>query len=417
MKSGGIACLLVCLCFLGAFTSCQKGEEEEDVVVPDNVRTVLVYVAADNSLGDGYYDNESGTRRNFVDEDYEELKAGMLQLSRGSGMRLLVYMDKSEGSSAPVLTELVRTKDGVEEKVVKEYEDRNSVGVSETLEVFDDVFNNSEYQAESYGLVYWSHCDGWIPYPVPTTRWIGQDEGNGDNRMNLSELVSVLEQAPHFDFILFDACFMQSVEVAYELRDYTDYYIASPTENPGPGAPYDKILPYMFVEGEAAQLADAYFNVYKDMYRAGSGLTNSNWTAGVSISVVKTAMLAQLASQTRQTLEAVANSMQPSALRNKVFNYDKRSRSSNIGYFDMVGLMNLLVEDASAYDTWKEAFDAAIAYWNTTGMNYSQFYGMFSMEGANGLTHYIPKSTTGSAAAAYRSTEWYKSAGLSQLGW
>ena len=48
---------------------------------------------------------------------------------------------------------------------------------------------------------------------------------------------------PHFDFIMFDACFMMSVEVAYEVRNYTDYYIGSPTENPGPGAPYDKVVP------------------------------------------------------------------------------------------------------------------------------------------------------------------------------
>ena len=43
--------------------------------------------------------------------------------------------------------------------------------------------------------------------------------------MNISEFVEILEVTPHFDFILFDACFMQSVEVAYELRDYTDYCI------------------------------------------------------------------------------------------------------------------------------------------------------------------------------------------------
>ncbi len=35
-------------------------------------------------------------------------------------------------------------------------------GWAETLEVFNDVFKNSEYRAESYGLIYWSHGDGWI---------------------------------------------------------------------------------------------------------------------------------------------------------------------------------------------------------------------------------------------------------------
>ena len=37
---------------------------------------------------------------------------------------------------------------------------------------------------------------------------------------------------------------MQSVEVAYELRDCCDYYIGFPAENPGPGAAYDSCLLY-----------------------------------------------------------------------------------------------------------------------------------------------------------------------------
>ena len=32
--------------------------------------------------------------------------------------------------------------------------------------------------------------------------------------MNIEDLKLVLQNAPHFDFIMFDACFMQSVEVA-----------------------------------------------------------------------------------------------------------------------------------------------------------------------------------------------------------
>ena len=136
---------------------------------------------------------------------------------------------------SPRLLELKNEGGTVVEKEVKTYPSRNSVGVDETQEVFADVFLNSQYQADSYGLVYWSHGDGWLPYPLGTgTRWVGQDKGNGDNRMNISEFVEILRTAPRFDFILFDACLMLSVEVAYELRDYTDYCIGSPTEIPGP---------------------------------------------------------------------------------------------------------------------------------------------------------------------------------------
>lgn len=91
--------------------------------------------------------------------------------------------------------------------------------------------------------------------------------------MNISDLVTVLDDnMPHFDFIMFDACFMMSVEVAYAVRDYADYYMGCPTENPGPGAPYDKVVPYMFKPGAANQMAEAYFNHYNEKYNGGSGM-------------------------------------------------------------------------------------------------------------------------------------------------
>ena len=75
--------------------------------------------------------------------------------------------------------------------------------------------------------------------------------------------------------------------------------------------------------------------------------------------------------------------------------------------------------DASGFAAWKQVYDMAmpLPYWKHTPKNYSAFGGMFSMEGSNGVSHYIPSASKQSAAAAFRSTDWYKSAGLSKLGW
>ena len=135
-------------------------------------------------------------------------------------MHLLVYID----TGFPRLIEIENKGGTVVETIVKEYEDRNSCGVAETQEVFNDVFGNSLYKAESYGLIYWSHGEGWIPTPLPSTRWIGNDKTGGGHYMNIEDLKLVLQNAPHFDFIMFDACFMQSVEVAFELRDCCHFY-------------------------------------------------------------------------------------------------------------------------------------------------------------------------------------------------
>ena len=376
-------------------TSCHKDDEPQTTPYR---RTVLVYLAADNNLS------------SFALEDLAEMKEGMAQVSDGM-LHLLVYIDTG---SSPRLVELKKQNGQVVEDVVRTYGDRNSVGVDETREVFADVFSNPDFQAEGYGLIYWSHADGWIPYGQASTRWVGQDKTDGDHRMNISELVSVLEGAPHLDFLMFDACFMASVEVAYELRGFTDYYIGSPTENPGPGAPYERLVPLMAADQAAVEMSKAYFAAYEEIYNGGIGISNSHWTGGTSICVMRTDALEQLAALTAQLLPEEVVDI--AALKEEVFDYDHKGWDRDyVGYFDLKQLMEQVLDDAS-YATWTQAFDAAIAYWSTTPKNYSQFVGMFSMEGANGITHYIPGSST-QRDAAYHSMKWYQDAGLEKLGW
>ena len=384
----------------GAMTASCKVTVEPAALLK-GTRTILAYIAADNTLA------------SFASLDLAEMKAGMAKV-QDSNVHFLVYID--DGKS-PCLLELKNEKGAVVETVVETYGSRNSVGVSETQEVFAKVFSNSKYQADSYGLVYWSHGDGWLPYPLRAgTRWVGQDKGNGDNRMNISEFVEILKSAPHFDFILFDACFMQAVEVAYELRDYTDYCIGSPTEIPGPGASYDVVVPAMFsAENAAVNIAKAYYEPYAAKYDEGKGLSNSNWTAGASVCALRTDKLVDLARITKLVLPGSVDNAQ---LRSLIFDYDKRRGSDgfHVGYYDMANMMKKIT-DNGGYLTWRQAFDAAVVYWATTSMNYSAYIGMFSMEGTNGVSCYIPSVSNTVTDKAYRSTEWYASAGFAALGW
>ncbi len=376
-------------------TSCHKDDEPQTTPYR---RTVLVYLAADNNLS------------SFALEDLAEMKEGMAQVSDGM-LHLLVYIDTG---SSPRLVELKKQNGQVVEDVVRTYGDRNSVGVDETREVFADVFSNPDFQAEGYGLIYWSHGDGWIPYGQASTRWVGQDKGDGDHRMNISELVIILQSVPHLDFLMFDACFMASVEVAYELRSFTDYYVGSPTETPGPGAPYQVLVPMMVADQAAIRMSNSYFAFYEGIYTEKTPTVDGPWTGGVSICVMRTDALESLAALTAQLLPEEVVDI--AALKEEVFDYDQRGWSSTyVGYFDLKQLMEQVLDDAS-YATWTQAFDAAIAYWSTTPKNYSRFVGMFSMEGANGITHYIPGSST-QRDAAYHSMKWYQDAGLEKLGW
>lgn len=66
------------------FMSACRGDDPIPDPPVDGKRTVLVYMAADNSIN---------PLASFTDGDLEELKAGMASIDNTSDMHLLVYID------------------------------------------------------------------------------------------------------------------------------------------------------------------------------------------------------------------------------------------------------------------------------------------------------------------------------------
>ncbi len=79
----------------------------------------------------------------------------------------------------------------------------------------------ANYPADHYMLLLDDHGGGW--------RGCCLDEQNGGGRMmSLNSLKEALQGANvHFDLIVFHACLMGQAEVAYQLKDFTDYVVAS----------------------------------------------------------------------------------------------------------------------------------------------------------------------------------------------
>lgn len=437
---------------LFALVACDKHSdpkvEPEPYKVPDPPtagsmakRTVLIYIEGDSNLG----------RDGFANSDIQEIEDAVktLPASLYSYNNMLVFYDQYSSSSTPVLFRIV--KEGKEQpmesdptkiellitakrEIIKEYSNEETTTEPSVIEEVMKLAYGT-FPAESYGFVYWSHGDGWLPGKYRANllrsssplRWIGVDwDNNSANssagfKTGIPELAQVLKKAPKkLDFVLFDACFMLSVEAAYELRDCTNYLISSPTETPGPGGPYLQLVPDMFASDAGVKIAEDYFAYYNQKFNPDVTNTNSNWTGGVSITSLDCRKLANLAMATDANLSS--ETVDCGALRSEVFDYDKRNTSyyssGYVGYFDMVGLMQSLMP-AENFVAWKKAYDETVAFWNTTSKNYSSSAKLFSMEGANGVSHYIPSSvgSTAEKDVLYRSTSWYKDAGLSKLGW
>lgn len=208
-------------------TSCSS-DSPKPTPEPDLAsRTVLVYMVATNNLGTDGADAD----------DLAEMKAAAATGALGDG-RWLVYHAASDASD-PRLVEITATG----ENVLKTYESGSSVTAARMSEVIDDARELAP--ASSYGMVFWSHASGWIqdgieeslpdPSAAAAPLSFGSDFGK---RMNITTLRSVLE-GRGMDYLYFDACYMATVEVAYELRDVASYIVGSASELPRDGMPYD----------------------------------------------------------------------------------------------------------------------------------------------------------------------------------
>ena len=388
-------------------------------------RTVLIYMASDNSLSRFIKDDK---QQGNLDELLKG--ASTQEASFFDNNHIIIFVDDAEESFLPTVYRLKQNGGQGDLEIVKQFEKEVVSTDPTTIQSVVDLVKTS-YPAESYGFVYVSHGDGWIPTMAGTLRsinplrYIGTDQQNGtvksENavRTQVAELATVLKSmGQKFEFVFFDACLMLSAEVAYEMRDCTNYLIASPVELPAQAAPYEVILPLMFQPSNVAgQIAEAYYQYYSDSYDDSTdSFSIDEWTGGLAMGVVDCSKMSQLAEKTKECLSETTTDNE--SLRSAIFAYDRRNSITLHYDFDMVDLMKALMSETN-FATWKQAYDAAVILWKTTPRFFSSATGWYSMTNTHGLSHYIPQSQNASSSLdkTYQETAWYKDAGLSKLGW
>ena len=126
--------------------------------------------------------------------------------------------------------------------------------------------------AKEYALVLWGHGTGWAVTndsvaSEPSRRAYGYDSSNG-KWMNITQMVTALDGLPKMKFIFADCCNMACAEVAYALRNRTEYLIGSPAEIPGFGAPYHLLMKELFNTSDTfyKNIVDTYYDYYANDY-------------------------------------------------------------------------------------------------------------------------------------------------------
>lgn len=348
--------------------------------VPDPVaptRTVLIYMAADNSLSSYSYKN------------IESIVQGTTKAALNGG-NLVVYVDAAD--AAPQLLQIKVKSDGsIQKLAIKDYAEQNSADPLVMRSIFDEV--RTSFPADSYGLVLWSHGTAWLPYNVqPMLRSFGQDESNW---MEIDELAEALPDHI-FDFIMFDACYMASTEVAYALRDKADYILASPTEVLGEGFPYKLIIGNFFTEtADLQQIAETFYNYYNQQ----TGLYQS-----ASVSLIATEQLDNLAAICREIVIGKENAIAALPIQ-------ELQQLEYLGYtyhalYDFDDFISRLATEAQ-YTNYLSILNKVVLYKQTTP-NATYAKGQLVINQFSGLSIYVPQNGLATLNDWYKGMAWYK---------
>ena len=352
------------LLFAAFLTVMGCSDDPADPVYPEADRTVLVYIASDNSLDAGGY----------AQTNIEGMVAGMKGLK---DVNLIVYVDRA--SDVP---RLLKIENDGNIREIESYAEENSASTRVLRRVVDRT--KLRFPAKDYGLVLWSHGSGWLP-ESKSTRAFGQD---GASWMEMGDLAGELHDH-EFAFILFDACYMSSVETYYELRNKTSYLIGAPNEVLGNGFPYDRVVPYFFQRGEegAVKIGEQY----ADHYSEKNGLEGA-------VAVVKTAGLEPLASALKPIVEAHIDAIDRISIA-PVQQFGRSQYRNKI--FDLADFVRQFATEEE-YLSFEESLSKTVVYESHTPHFISYF-----IRTSCGMSTYIPQSSQEALNEAYRQTQWY----------
>lgn len=347
--------------------SCTK-ESIEPIGPAD--RTILVYLLANNSLANNGFDTANI-------EDMQKV-ANAKNLNGGN---LIVYW-VPKGRKPQLLQIKENSKGVVTQNLIREYETANSADPDVMQSVIRDVV--SRFPANEYGLILWSHGSAWIPSDYANMlKSFGQD---GSNWLEIDELAKGIPDNL-FKFILFDACYMASIECVYELKDKAEYIIGSPTETMGAGWPYQLITPYFFTQNlQLEKIAELFYNYY-------NGQSGDYRTA--TVSVVKTDELDVLAGIVRDIL---SNKSKTDIYAADLSQMQKLEFLSKNNYsvspcllYDFDDFIKQLAT-ADQYARFRESMKKLITYEAHTETAYfAALYRSYTIERCSGLTVYAPQ--------------------------
>ena len=402
--------------------------------VSDETRNVLLlYSAGFNSISD------------YLKEDIQDLMEGDLPSNSRMKDVLLVYSHlpvRKNAYSEPNPPVLMRVYQGhagevVTDTLVRYHDSVHSADPAQLNAVLTYVRDN--FPAKTYGMIFSSHATGYLPTgyytnpkeyiyapssvmmgrqgyrkshrgvpyvepehdpSLPMVKSIGQDQvGSYGSYLSYEiQLEEFAEALPmYFDYILFDACLMGGVEVAYELAGKCGLVGFSQAEVLAEGFNY-KAIPTHLLNGGTPD-PQAVCEDYFQQYDIQSGIYRS-----ATISMVDCSKMEPLAEVCAELFRKYA--MEIATLKpEKVQRY---YRSNYHWFYDLADIVAKAGAAAEEISALNEAIEYCMVYRAAT----PEFMGSFTIDTYSGFSMYLPSDGSLELDKYYKTLKWNVATGL-----
>lgn len=453
----------IAFCFIFAaalMTGCSKPDDDKSykstfykskIVYKDRIfsdrKVFILYSAGHNSL--------SG-----------ELLSDIRDLYRGTEF----HTDNPKADAVVIYTHSGSSASSSESYLIYPHLDRHGDFVCDTLRTWPGttvsasaktlnevlVMIKDKFPADEYGMLFSSHCTGFlpegyyagskqiessasaaahkagggpartgrrniqdpegVPYTeperipgLPLTKSIGQDrEQNTVYEMRLEDFAEAIPMK--MKYIIFDACLMGCAEAVWQLKDKTEYIIASPAEVLSDGMDYITMVSYVHHRPEAdlEGFCRNYFEHYDRLSGAMRSATISLYDCSAADHFARTC--AKIFDAHRERLGELYMTEKDDIQRYYTYDYH--------WFFDIEDIVVHLGCTDDELAEFREALGRVVVYKAATEMfltsNASYPYPGFVIRNYSGMSMYlpIPDSQAAFLNSYYRTLGWNKAAGL-----
>jgi hypothetical protein len=349
----------------------QPGNTKQTPEMPKKKWTILFYGAGDNDLEKHIVQNISDLETNSDSAHVNYI----VQLDRGN-------QSASQNGAWAGCRRFKLERDNDPTKInAPQIKDLGQINMADPKNLQNFIeWGVENYPAQHYFLVVMDHGGGWLGA-------IKDDSHQG--WMTMPDMKKAISQAESnskmkFDIIGFDACLMAQAEVAYQLKDLTDYIIASEDEEGKGGWPYKSIFSRNSIN-VLQQALQHRFNI------APKGLADlivkaaaKGQTTTPTMSVIDTSNMGILAYATRELADAILNSTVATSAYKTII----RKTQPFGGFKDFYDFCQRLAEDESIND--QRVKQAALDTMNTILFVIPNQHSSDRYSSAHGLSIHLP---------------------------